>query len=358
MLSLAIASFLFFWSMLIAWFMGKKDHIVDVHITHMNRITASIIQHNDAAIQEFLAKTGKANFVLPNCCIIVAVRHGNVRRLFMLDNKPTDAKRFVSSVEFNKLELTVPDSKGSNVSVFCRHGQALHNLTPGELQKVWDDMPEESKSQYITRTIERIGIERWSSKSPERRMILILQELRYDAPLTEKGREEARQASEQLRTYLQENHPHAHVRVVTSELLRTYETAALILDTWKTMDTSFSFDTTVQASKPFLNEVHREIGSAVHMLGTDGRLIAEALGLHWKVYAQYILKNPLSEEAIPAMSDEEQQVVKDKVVHITSENIPMPLKKRPSSLHGVPVSHEPCPKPRKREYDLFTVSQH
>jgi hypothetical protein len=344
--------------MLIAWLIGKKDHIVDVHITHMNRLVSSIIEHNHTTIQEFLTTSGKANFVLPNGCIIVAVRRGNVRRLFMLNNLPTDAKRFVSSLEFNELELTVPDSKGSNESVFCRHTQALHNLTPGELQKVWDDMPEESKSRYVKRATVRRGTERWRSLSPKRQFTLTLQELRYDAPLTEKGREEARQASEQLRTYLQENHPHAHVRVVTSELLRTYETAALILDTWKTMDTSFSFDTTVQASKPFLNELHREIGSAVHKLGTEGRLVAEALGEHWETYAQYILYKPLSQEDISNMSDDEQQVVKDKVVHITSENIPMPLEKRPSSLHGVPVSHEPCPKPRKREYDLFTVSQH
>lgn len=350
MLSFVIASFLFFWSMLIAWLMGKKDHIVDVHISHMNRITASVIQHNPERIQQFLTTSGKANFVLPNGCIIVAVRRGNVRRLFMLDNQPTDAKRFVSSTEFNALLLTVP---GSKVSIYGRHTQALHNLTAPELQKVWDDMPEEGKSQYIKRATERRGTEIWRSLTPERQFTLTLQELRYDAPLTEKGREEARQASEQLRTYLQENHPHAHVRMVTSELLRTYETATLFLATWKTMDTSFSFDRTVQASKPFLNELHREIGSAVHMLGTDGRLVAEALGLHWTAYSQYILKNPLSQEAISTMSDEEQQEVKDKVVHITSENIPMPLEQRPSGLHGVSISHQ-TGQVREREYDLFT----
>ena len=278
----------------------------------------------------------------------------------MLDNQPADAKRFVSSVEFNELELTVPDSKGSNVSVFCRHGQALHNLTAGELQTVWDDMPEKSKSQYIVRAIGRIGVDKWSTLSPERRMVLTLQELRYDAPLTEKGRDEARQASEQLRAYLQENHPHAHVRVSTSELLRTYETGALLLATWNTMDmhTSFSYDTTVHASNAFLNELHREIGSAVHMLGTEGRRVAESLGLGWNVYAQYIFKVPLSSEAIDAMTGGEREVVEDKVAHITSENIPMSFELRPTTLHGVSISHasNPAsnPEPRKGEYDLFT----
>jgi hypothetical protein len=340
--------------MLIVWFMGKKDHVVNVYVTHMNRITASILEHNHSKIQEFLAKTGKANFVLPNGCIIIAVKHGNVIHLFMLDNQPADTKRFVSSVEFNELELTVPDSKGSNVSVFCRHFLGLHNLKADELQKVWDDMPEESKSQYIVRAIERIGTEIWRLISPERQLQHALQELRRDAPLTEKGRDEARQASLQLRAYLQENHPHAHVRMVTSELLRTYDTAALFLATWKTMDTSFSYDTIVHASNTFLNELHREIGSAVHMLGTDGRLVAETLGLHWTVYAQYILKNPLSQEDISNMSDDEQQLVKDRVMNCILENMPMPIEKRQSILHGVDIFHQPY-SVRRREYDLFAV---
>jgi hypothetical protein len=220
-------------------------------------------------------------------------------------------------------------------------------------------MPEKSKSQYILQAIDRIGVDKWSTLSLERRMVLTLQELRYDAQLTEKGRGEARQASEQLRTYLQENHPHAHVRVSTSELLRTYETGALLLATWNTMDmhTSFSYDTTVHASNAFLNELHREIGSAVHMLGTEGRRVAEALGLGWNVYAQYIFKVPLSSEAIDAMdamTGGEQEVVEDKVAHITSENIPMSFELRQTTLHGVSISHASNPEPRKGEYDLFT----
>lgn len=358
MIAFAIASFLFFWSILIAWLMGQRDHYFDVNVSHMNRITCSIIQHNTDTIKEFLAKTEKASFVLPNGCIIVAVRHDNVRSLIMLENVPSDAKRFVSSAEFNELRLTVPGSKGPKVKAFVRHGQAFHNLSEAELQTVWDNMTENKQFMYITRATKRVGTEPWMSLSPERQLVLALQELRYDAPLTDKGCEEARQASEQLQSYLQENYPHAHVRVYASQMLRAYETGALLLATWNTMHTSFSFDTIVHASLPYLNELHREIGSPVHMLGTEGRRVAESLNLHWMEYARHILKNPLTQASIDVMTEEKQQEVKDKIVHITSENVPMPLKQRPISLHGISVCHSPNPALKShestfKEYDLF-----
>jgi len=92
------------------------------------------------------------------------------------------------------------------------------------------------------------------------------------------------------------------------------------------------------------------------MLGTEGRRVAESLGLRWTEYAQHILKKPLSSEAISDMTLEEQRAVEDNVVHITSENIPRPLEQRPTTLHGVSISHQPKPEPGEREggYDLFT----
>jgi hypothetical protein len=320
----------------------------------MNRITSSIIQHNKEAVTKFLATTKKANFVLPHGCIIIAKRCGNIRRLFMLDNEPSDGKRFVSSAEFNELGLTVPDCKGPVVGIYVRHYLAVHNLTALELRELWDKMPVNKQIEYTSRAVNRVSTETWWSLSEERRMTLTLRELRYDAPLTEKGCEEAVQASVLLKAYLQEHYPHAYVRVITSELLRTYETGALLLDTWKTMHTSYSYDTTVYASNPSLNELHREIGSAVHMLGTEGRRVAESRGLNWMVYSQHVLKSPLSLESIGAMTAEEQQDVQDKVIHVTSENTPMPLEERPLSLHGVRIIHANSDK-RLPEYDLFTM---
>lgn len=353
MIAIVIVSILFAWSMFVALILRYNRHHLTIEVSHMNRITSSVLEHNSAKVKEFLATSGKANFVLPNGSIIVAIRHDNVRRLVMLENKPSDGKRFVSSAEFNELGLTVPYTKGPHVRVLMRHGQAAHNLPALELRELWDKMSVDKQLEYTTRAVSRVSTETWWSLSEERRMTLTLQELRYDAPLTEKGCEEAVQASMLLKAYLQKHYPHAHVRVITSELLRTYETGALLLATWKTMHTSFSYDTTVYASNPSLNELHREIGSAVHMLGTEGRRVAESRDLDWEVYAQHVLKFPLSLKSIDAMTAEEKQEVRDKVVHITSENIPMPLEKRPTILHGVDVTHivsdKTCP-----EYDLLT----
>jgi hypothetical protein len=260
-------------------------------------------------------------------------------RLYMVDNVPCDIVRFVSSHEFNNLSLTVPYIKGPNIKVLVRHGQAYHNLSAPELQKLWDAMTIEKQTMYLNRSTKRISTEIWQTLTPERQMVLTLQELRYDAPLTEKGQEEAKQASAQLRAYLQKHYPRAYVRVHASELWRAYETGAILLAMWSQKDCSFSFDSIIYASLPYLNELHREIGSVVHMLGTTGRHVAETLGLNWIEYAQHILKNPISRDAIYAMTTEEQQEVRDKVVHITSENIPMPKEERPTTLHGVDVEH-------------------
>jgi len=354
MIAFVIISILFAWSLIVSLLLRyNRDHVT-IAVSHMNRITSSILEHNEVAVKKFLATSGKANFVLPNGCIIVAKRHGNVRNLFMLDNRPSEPKRFVSSAEFNELGLTVPDCKGLAVRIYMRHGQAAHNLTAPELQQLWDTMSVEDRTKYTSRATLRIPENEIWSLGPNRMMFLTLQELRYDAPLTKKGCEEAIQASERLYTYLQEHHPHAHVHVDASELLRSYETGALLLDAWKRMGCSFSFDTTVYASHAFLNELHREIGSAVHMLGTAGRLVAESLELGWREYAQYILKTPLSPDSMSAMTLVEQIKARDDVVHITSENTPMFRENRPLSLYGVTVKHVVsdnfCP-----EYDLFTI---
>jgi hypothetical protein len=128
----------------------------------------------------------------------------------------------------------------------------------------------------------------------------------------------------------------------------------MFLTTWNDTHTSFSYETTVRASNASLNELHREIGSAVHMLGTEGRRVAESLGLRWTEYAQHILKKPLSSEAISDMTLEEQQAVEDNVVHIISENTPRPLEQRPTTLHGITISHDNV-SDTCDVYDLFTV---
>lgn len=353
MIAIVIVTTLFMWSMVVAFLLRCRRRHINIAVTHMNRISASILEHNKEAIKDFLSKSGKANFVLPNGCIIVSTKHGNICRLFMLENLPSDAKRFVSSSEFNDLGLVVPYTKGPSVRIYVRHGQAFHNLTAPELRGLWDGMNDTNRTKYRTHAMNRISTKTWWSLSEERQMTLTLQELRYDAPLTEKGREEAVQASKQLMAYIQEHYPHACVCIHASELLRAYETGAMLLSTWTKNECSFSFDTVVYTSHQCLNEMHREIGSVVHMLGTPGRRVAESLDLDWKIYASYILKTPLSFEAIAAMTYEEQKEVRDKVVYITSENNPMPREQRPLVLHDITIHHHNVDSAKKTEYDLF-----
>jgi len=321
------------WTLLIAFlFSYDKKVRIKVYVSHMNRISSSILQHNQKVIAQFLKESGKANFVLPNGAIIVGVVRNGQLHFTMLKNQPPDTKRFISSDEFNLLQLSAPLQKGSStdvVHIFIRHGQALHNLTPNELEELWKSMVHEWKT---------------------------LKELRRDASLTEKGQQEAREASHVLASYLEEHYPESHVTFYTSELLRAYETASLIVREWNIGYYTFTFDNVIYAGFRELNELHREIGSTVHMLGTPGRLIAETNGLTWQEYAPHILKNP----PLTHQGDREGEL-KERVEHVIFENIPMEREKRPTTLHGILVKHVERPEKQYRLYkdgiDLFSVLQ-
>jgi len=333
----------------------------------MNRISASLLQNNRDVIDAFLEETGKTAFVLPNGCVIVGTC-GNKRMHFtMLFNAPSDTKRFISSVEFNSLKLSAPIPKGcrrQDVHVFMRHGQAIHNMTPDELQNLWDSLPTEQKDEYTQRAIayiDKMSWCKWDIRNKEDQQRIIYEIMRTDAPLTEKGRNEARDASRLLAKYLKENYPSCEVSFYTSALLRAYETASVIIAEWMTKQKlAFVYDPVVHAGFRVLNELHREIGSAFHMLGTPGRCVAETLGLNWEAYAPYILKGPPTEDElavfINAYDSTEMWKLKKRVEHVVNENVPMDKEKRPTTLHGVIVEHYERP---RVEYpdgcDLFSA---
>jgi bisphosphoglycerate-dependent phosphoglycerate mutase len=317
------------------------------------------MEHNQDKVANFLKKTSKLNFVLPNGCVIVGTIDNNKMVLTMLENMPTDTTRFISSDEFNSLNLSAPipqGSKNQDVYVFMRHGQARHNLTSTELEKVWEKMVDDEKEAIKSHAILRVGKSTWTLLPKERQDKLILQELCYDAPLTEKGKQEARDAARILGVYLQKYYPDASVQLYTSELQRAYETAAMVVSEWYNMHLSVSYDPVINAGYPVFNELHREIGSTVHMIGTPGRQVAEKFGLPWTDYAAHILKVPQTQEQINAMNDDDRFALEDKVINITSENLPIDRDDRRSSVHGVLVRHLDV---KKEVYpdgiDLFSV---
>jgi hypothetical protein len=243
-----------------------------------------------------------------------------------------------------------------------RHGQAIHNLTSTELQELWDALSDEQKKGYTQRAMAYINARswyKWDTRTEKDQQRIIYEIMRTDAPLTEKGRNEAIDASRLLANFLEENYPSCDVSLYTSELLRAYETASIVLAEWMKHQRSFSYDPVVYAGFRVLNELHREIGSAFHMLGTPGRCVAESLGLNWSDYAPHILKSPPTEEELTVLinANDSKQIweLKGRVEHVVDENTPKANKKRPTNLHGVIVEH--CEKPK--EYpggcDLFSV---
>jgi hypothetical protein len=352
------------WALWSYFFSLKRVH-VRVYVSHMNRISASLLQHNHEVIDAFLKKTGKTAFVLPNVCIIIGICINGRMYFTMLFNAPSDTKRFISSVEFNSLKLSAPIPKGcrrQDVHVFMRHGQAIHNLTSTELQELWDALSDEQKKGYTQRAMAYINARswyKWDTRTEKDQQRIIYEIMRTDAPLTEKGRNEAIDASRLLANFLEENYPSCDVSLYTSELLRAYETASIVLAEWMKHQRSFSYDPVVYAGFRVLNELHREIGSAFHMLGTPGRCVAESLGLNWSDYAPHILKSPPTEEELTVLinANDSKQIweLKGRVEHVVDENTPKANKKRPTNLHGVIVEH--CEKPK--EYpggcDLFSV---
>ena len=331
----------------------------------MNRISLSLLEHNHEAIQTFLKESGKASFVLPNGCIIIGICINGRIWFTMLYNSPTDTKRFISSVEFNSLKLSAPIPKGcrrQDVQVFVRHGQAIHNLTPTELQELWDSLPKEQKDEYTQRAIDYINNMswyKWDIRSEKDQQRIIYEIMRTDAPLTEKGRNEAIDASRLLAKYLEENYPSCDVSLYTSELLRAYETASVIIAEWMKHQRSFSYDPVVYAGFRELNELHREIGSAFHMLGTPGRCVAESLGLNWEEYAPYILKDPPTKDELTVLinDNDSKQIweLQVRVKHVVNENTPKANEKRPTNLHGVVVKHHDRPKEYPGGCDLFSA---
>ena len=338
---------------------------VNIFVSHMNRISLSLLEHNHEAIQTFLKESGKASFVLPNGCIIIGICINGRIWFTMLYNSPTDTKRFISSVEFNSLKLSAPIPKGcrrQDVQVFVRHGQAIHNLTPTELQELWDSLPKEQKDEYTQRAIDYINNMswyKWDIRSEKDQQRIIYEIMRTDAPLTEKGRNEAIDASRLLAKYLEENYPSCDVSLYTSELLRAYETASVIIAEWMKHQRSFSYDPVVYAGFRELNELHREIGSAFHMLGTPGRCVAESLGLNWEEYAPYILKDPPTKDELTVLinANDSKQIweLQVRVKHVVNENTPKANEKRPTNLHGVVVKHHDRPKEYPGGCDLFSA---
>jgi len=237
-------------------------------------------------------------------------------------------------------------------------------MTPDELQNLWDSLPTEQKDEYTQRAIayiDKMSWCKWDIRNKEDQQRIIYEIMRTDAPLTEKGRNEARDASRLLAKYLKENYPSCEVSFYTSALLRAYETASVIIAEWMTKQKlAFVYDPVVHAGFRVLNELHREIGSAFHMLGTPGRCVAETLGLNWEAYAPYILKGPPTEDElavfINAYDSTEMWKLKKRVEHVVNENVPMDKEKRPTTLHGVIVEHYERP---RVEYpdgcDLFSA---
>ena len=363
--------FMIVYMLLGAWalwssFFSLKRVRVKIYVSHMNRITSSLIHHNSQVINAFLKETGKASFVLPNGCVIIATYRNGRMHFTMMYNIPTNTNRFISSIEFNDIKLSAPIPRGcrrQDVHVFMRHGQAIHNLTPDELQKLWDTLPDEQREDYTQRATNYINKRswvQWDMRTKEDQNRIIFKIMRIDAPLTEKGRNEAIEASRILAEFLEEKYPSYGVTFYTSELLRAYETASVILAEWMKHQRSLSYDPIVRAGFRELNELHREIGSAFHMLKTSGRRVAETLGLTWKDYAPHILKNPPTKEELAVLinANDSKQIweLQGRVEHVVNENTPIPNEERPTTLHGVVVEH--CKRPRDKYHggcDLFSV---
>ena len=336
---------------------------IDVHVSHMNRICSSILHHNPN-VNEMLQNLAipKANLVLPNGAIIVGVERGNRLYLFMLLCVSSAPSRFISSEEFNAMNLSVPLPKGhrrNKVYVFIRHGKAYHNATKDELTKLWIELVPTDQQKYAQKAMERFTAtghihKEWASLSPVERDMLSMKEMRYDAPLTEEGREEARQASEQLRTYINATYPGAVVNVFASPLYRAYETASYLICGWMINKCAFSFMTVVNANFRELTEINREMQSANHSLGTPERAIAESNTSTMNKYALTILKNPPTKDIWAMMDLAEKEPFYHRVDSVLAENVPRCVKERPSALNGVPISHVGGEQ-IYTEVDLFSV---
>jgi bisphosphoglycerate-dependent phosphoglycerate mutase len=260
------------------------------------------------------------------------------------------------------MKLCIPLPKGhrrNKVYVFTRHGKAFHNATKDELFKLWTELDPTLQQDYAQKAMERFTakdhvLEEWESLSPAERDTLSMKEMRYDAPLTEEGREEARHASEQLRAYINATYPGAVVNVSTSSLYRAYETASYLIKGWIDNECAFSFAPEVKANFRELIEINREMQSANHSLGTPERAIAESNESTMDEYVLTILKQPPTKDVWATMSLAERQPFYDRVDGVLAENVPRCVEERPSALNGVPISHKGGDQ-RYTEVDLFSV---
>jgi len=336
---------------------------IDVHVSHMNRICSSILHHKPH-VNDLLKNLAipKANLVLPNGAVIIAFRCGNVLILFMLPCVSLAPTRFISSDEFNSMKLCIPLPKGhrrNKVYVFTRHGKAYHNATKDELFKLWIDLVPSDQQKYAQKAMDRYmtkdhTLEEWESLPTAERDTLSMKEMRYDAPLTEEGREEARHASEQLRAYINVTYPGAVVNVFASPLYRAYETASYLIKGWIDNTCSFTFTAVVNANFRELIEINREMQSANHAPGTPERAIAESNTRTMDEYALTILKQPPTTEIWAMMDLAERKPYNDRVDGVLAENVPRCVEERPSALNGVPISHIGGDQ-RYIEVDLFSV---
>lgn len=260
------------------------------------------------------------------------------------------------------MNLSVPLPKGHRGKtkyVIIRHGKAYHNATKDELFKLWTELDPSEQQKYAQKAMDRFTakghmLEEWESLPTTEKDTLSMKEMRYDAPLTEEGREEARHASEQLRTYINATYPGAVVNIYASPLYRAYETASYLIKGWIDNACSFTFTPEVKANFRELIEINREMQSANHALGTPEREIAESNTRTLEEYALTILKQPPTTEIWATMSLAERQPFYDRVDGVLAENVPRCVEERPSALNGVPISHKGSGQ-SYTEVDLFSV---
>lgn len=316
-----------------------------IGVTSNNRLVSCTAtdRRSERALNELLHSINPElkNMVNPNGVIMFGVEEDGLIRFYMhTDIHITDLKRFVDPKTFNAMELTAPIPSGfrkGTVFVLIRHGQAWHNKSEADCDKLLRENPE-MFAQMLELAQKRDTDIDLSTLDHEGKLKLALRTLRQDAALTPQGQEEALAAAMKLKALFDSSFVMPpQMTFLCSELQRTQQTAAIIAS-------HLGHNGPIYACAA-LNELNREMNSEYWSLGTEQRAVAESMSASMYQYVTSILKEPpqMSEQEWTEAPQEFREPFEKRVKSILAEN--KPCFDGSSSFCGLPIVHRACALP-------------
>lgn len=350
--------------------MAQQTQKTNIVITS-NNVMAYLITDlcgGEARVNEFMKslQEPKGNLVFDNLAGISFKNKDGKCKISMVENTPSNPKRFISPDEFkDMIESLCPDIPSiegladGDENLMFRHGPGYHNLDDAA-QKNTLESEHELRAILKKKAEFRLGHPINEDSTDE-----LLSEMVLDAGLTPKGIVDTMHAVDIISRHISDP-SNRTIYFHAATLNRTYHSAALLARGLSRLD--FQVSDTIRAGFVELTERSRAIGSPFYNFGSLERLQVESL-VHQlcsgklKISLEELAFLILKKDERPKMSLEEfigqpeeiKKPIIGKVTRVLRENTPVNVALRPKKLLGFKITHDGSGKTPSSEVSLLKV---